>query len=51
MFYVILCRDLPLLVMLSCPNSLFFHYQDYRDILSKLAFDGPHGSPSIVDHE
>ena len=24
MFYVILCRDLPLLVMLRCPNSLFF---------------------------
>lgn len=25
--------------------------QDYRDILNKLAFDGPHGSPSIVDHD
>lgn len=27
------------------------YLQDYRDILGKLEFDGPHGSPFIIDHE
>ena len=30
---------------------LCFNQQDYRDILSKLEFNGSDGSPSIIDHE
>ena len=44
MFYVILCRDLPLLVMLSCPNSLFFTNRTTEIFLANLHLMG------LMDH-